>query len=63
MVRTALRKKRIACRSPHGPTFWAPSAASGQEIATAAVFLAGPGASYMTGQTVVTSGGRVMLPG
>ncbi len=31
-----------------------------EEIATAAVFLAGPGASYMTGQTIGPNGGSVM---
>lgn len=31
------------------------------EIASAVLFLAGPGASYMTGQTICPSGGTVML--
>ena len=31
-----------------------------EEIATAVVFLAGPGASYMTGQTIGPNGGSVM---
>ena len=31
-----------------------------EEIAAAAVFLAGPGASYMTGQTIGPNGGSVM---
>ena len=31
-----------------------------EEIATAAVFLAGPGGSYMTGQTIGPNGGSVM---
>ena len=33
------------------------------EVAGMARFLVSPGNSYMTGQTVVASGGRVMLPG
>jgi 3-oxoacyl-[acyl-carrier protein] reductase len=31
-----------------------------EEIATAVVFLAGPGASHMTGQTIGLNGGSVM---
>jgi 3-oxoacyl-[acyl-carrier protein] reductase len=31
-----------------------------EEIATAAVFVAGPGATYMTGQTIGPNGGSVM---
>jgi 3-oxoacyl-[acyl-carrier protein] reductase len=32
-----------------------------EEIAAAAVFLAGPGASFMTGQCISPNGGAVMV--
>ena len=34
-----------------------------EEIAALARFLVSEESSFMTGQTIVTSGGRVMLPG
>jgi 3-oxoacyl-[acyl-carrier protein] reductase len=38
-----------------------PRMAQAEEIAAAAVFLAGPAASYVTGQTIHVNGGALMI--
>jgi NAD(P)-dependent dehydrogenase (short-subunit alcohol dehydrogenase family) len=48
-------KRRILARTPLGRI------GDPDEIATIAVFLASPGASYITGQTIYADGGRLGL--